>query len=259
MQSMSLVRQREYSPRRVAERAGERTMPKIYLVDDDENILTSVSMFLESEGYEVRKFHDGVTALEALKASPPDLAVFDVKMPRMDGLELLRRLRQTSNLPVIFLTSKDDEFDEAIGFNMGADDYITKPFSQRLLGERIKAVLRRAKLTNIELPEPQEGDDKVIRRGKLLLDPNRHACSWDGNAVRLTVTEFLILESLAKRPGYVKSRDQLMDAAYDDQIYVDDRTIDSHIKRLRKKFRKTDKSFDGIETLYGVGYKYKEA
>jgi len=240
MQTMSLVRQQKYSPRRVAERAGERTMAKIYLVDDDENILTSVSMFLESEGYEVRKFHDGVSALEALKASPPDLAVFDVKMPRMDGLELLRRLRMTSNLPVIFLTSKDDEFDEAIGFNMGADDYITKPFSQRLLGERIKAVLRRAKLTNIELPEPQEGDDKVIRRGKLLLDPNRHACSWDGNAVRLTVN-------------------QLMDAAYDDQIYVDDRTIDSHIKRLRKKFRKSDKSFDGIETLYGVGYKYKEA
>jgi len=212
MQTMSLVRQMKYSPRPVADRAGERTMAKIFLVDDDENILTSVSMFLENEGYEVRKFHDGVSALEALKASPPDLAVFDVKMPRMDGLELLRRLRQTSNLPVIFLTSKDDEFDEAIGFNMGADDYITKPFSQRLLGERIKAVLRRAKLTNIELPEPQEGDDKVIRRGKLLLDPNRHACSWDGNAVR-----------------------------------------------LRKKFRKSDKSFDGIETLYGVGYKYKEA
>jgi len=220
---MSLVKEKAYSPRR----AGMKSMAKIYLVDDDENILTSVSMFLEGEGYEVRKFHDGVSALEALKASPPDLAVFDIKMPRMDGLELLRRLRQTSNLPVIFLTSKDDEFDEAIGLNMGADDYITKPFSQRLLNERIKAVLRRA--------------------------------SWDGNPVRLTVTEFLILESLAKRPGYVKSRDQLMDAAYDDQIYVDDRTIDSHIKRLRKKFRKTDKSFDGIETLYGVGYKYREA
>ena len=259
MQTMSLVSQRDYSPRRSAENIGKRNMPKIFLVDDDENILTSVSMFLENEGYEVRKFHDGVTALAALKATPPDLAVFDVKMPRMDGLELLRRLRQTSNLPVIFLTSKDDEFDEAIGFNMGADDYITKPFSQRLLGERIKAVLRRAKLSDFELPTPQDGDDKVIRRGKLLLDPNRHACSWDGNAVRLTVTEFLILESLARRPGYVKSRDQLMDAAYDDQIYVDDRTIDSHIKRLRKKFRKTDKSFDGIETLYGVGYKYKEA
>ena len=235
-------------------------MAKIYLVDDDENILTSVSMFLEGEGYEVRKFHDGASALEVLKSDPPDLAVFDVKMPRMDGLELLRRLRTTSNLPVIFLTSKDDEFDEAIGLNMGADDYIKKPFSQRLLGERIKAVLRRANLTSIVNPAPgADGDEKVISRGKLVLDPNRHACSWDGSPVRLTVTEFLILEALAKRPGFVKSRDQLMDAAYDDQIYVDDRTIDSHIKRLRKKFRKTDKSFDGIETLYGVGYKYKEA
>ncbi len=234
-------------------------MAKIYLVDDDENILTSVSMYLEGEGYEVRKFHDGATALEALKSSPPDLAVFDIKMPRMDGIELLRRLRQTSNLPVIFLTSKGDELDEAIGFSMGADDYITKPFSQRLLGERIKAVLRRAKLTNTAMPEPKEGDEKVIRRGQLVLDPNRHACSWQGEPVRLTVTEFLILEALAKRPGYVKSRDQLMDAAYDDQIYVDDRTIDSHIKRLRKKFRKTDRTFDAIETLYGVGYKYKES
>lgn len=234
-------------------------MATIFLVDDDENILTSVSMYLEGEGYDVRKFHDGVAALEALKDSPPDLAVFDVKMPRMDGIELLRRLRQSSDLPVIFLTSKDDELDEAIGFSMGADDYITKPFSQRLLGERIKAILRRAKLTSVVNPVPEEGDDKVIRRGKLVLDPNRHACSWDGDPVRLTVTEFLIIEALAKRPGYVKSRDQLMDAAYDDQIYVDDRTIDSHIKRLRKKFRKTDKSFDGIETLYGVGYKYKES
>ncbi|MGB0907626.1 MAG: response regulator transcription factor [Maricaulaceae bacterium] len=234
-------------------------MAKIYLVDDDENILTSVSIFLEGEGYEVRTFHDGVSALEVLKSSPPDLAIFDIKMPRMDGLELLRRLRQSSNLPVIFLTSKDDEIDEAIGLNMGADDYIKKPFSQRLLGERIKAVLRRASLTDIEMPIPEEGDTKVIRRGKLVLDANRHACSWDGNPVRLTVTEFLIIEALANRPGFVKSRDQLMDAAYDDQIYVDDRTIDSHIKRLRKKFRKHDKSFDGIETLYGVGYKYREA
>ncbi len=238
----------------------ELGMKTIYLVDDDENILTSVSIFLENEGYSVKCFHDGASALDVLKAEPPDLAVFDIKMPRMDGLELLRRLRQTSNLPVIFLTSKDDEFDEAIGLNMGADDYIKKPFSQRLLGERIKAVLRRAALTNVDSPEPEiEGNAKVMKRGKLLLDPNRHACSWDGQAVRLTVTEFLILEALARRPGFVKSRDQLMDAAYDEQIYVDDRTIDSHIKRLRKKFRKTDKSFDGIETLYGVGYKYKEA
>ena len=234
-------------------------MANIALVDDDENILTSVSMFLEDAGHKVSTYNNGASALEALAQSPCDLAVFDVKMPRMDGLELLRRLRQTSNLPVIFLTSKDDEFDEAIGLNMGADDYITKPFSQRLLGERIKAVLRRSKLGNVETPMPQEGDDKVIKRGQLVLDPNRHACSWKGEPVRLTVTEFLILHALAYRPGYVKSRDNLMDVAYDDQVYVDDRTIDSHIKRLRKKFRKTDKEFDGIETLYGVGYKYKEA
>ncbi len=234
-------------------------MANIALVDDDENILTSVSMFLEDAGHTVKTYNNGASALEALAKTPVDLAVFDIKMPRMDGLELLRRLRQTSNLPVIFLTSKDDEFDEAIGLNMGADDYITKPFSQRLLGERIKAVLRRSKLGSVEMPVPQEGDDKVIRRGSLVLDPNRHACSWKGEPVRLTVTEFLILQALAMRPGYVKSRDNLMDAAYDDQIYVDDRTIDSHIKRLRKKFRKSDKEFDGIETLYGVGYKYKEA
>ncbi|MGB3455208.1 MAG: response regulator transcription factor [Litorimonas sp.] len=234
-------------------------MATIFLVDDDENILTSVSMYLEGEGYDVRKFHDGASALEALKKSPPDLAVFDVKMPRMDGIELLRRLRQTSNLPVIFLTSKDDELDEAIGFSMGADDYITKPFSQRLLGSRIKAVLRRARLSGTPDEASEDGDGKIIRRGKLVLDPNRHACTWKDGEVRLTVTEFLILEALARRPGYVKSRDQLMDAAYDDQIYVDDRTIDSHIKRLRKKFRKTDPDFDGIETLYGVGYKYKES
>ena len=234
-------------------------MANIALVDDDENILTSVSLFLEDAGHTVRTYNNGASALEALSKTPCDLAVFDVKMPRMDGLELLRRLRQTSNLPVIFLTSKDDEFDEAIGLNMGADDYITKPFSQRLLGERIKAVLRRAKLGSVEMPVPQEGDDKVIKRGSLVLDPNRHACSWKGEPVRLTVTEFLILHALANRPGYVKSRDNLMDIAYDDQVYVDDRTIDSHIKRLRKKFRKTDKAFDGIETLYGIGYKYKEA
>jgi two-component system response regulator ChvI len=234
-------------------------MAMIALVDDDENILTSLSIFLEDAGHQVRAYNDGARALEALTKDPVDLAVFDIKMPRMDGLELLRRLRQTSNVPVIFLTSKDDEFDEALGLNLGADDYITKPFSQRLLGERIKAVLRRSKLSSVDTVAPVEGDDKVVKRGSLLLDANRHACSWKGEPVRLTVTEFLILEALAKRPGFVKSRDQLMDAAYDDQVYVDDRTIDSHIKRLRKKFRKSDKEFDGIETLYGIGYKYKEA
>jgi len=231
-------------------------MTNIALVDDDENILTSVSMFLEGEGYTVRVYHDGVTALAALIDMPPDLAIFDVKMPRMDGMELLRRWRQTSDVPVIFLTSKGDEIDEALGLTLGADDYITKPFSQRLLAGRIKAVLRRTLGTTI----PKEnGDEKVIIRGNLTLDPNRHACVWNGEPVRLTVTEFLILQALANRPGYVKSRDQLMDAAYDDQIYVDDRTIDSHIKRLRKKFRMVDQKFDSIETLYGVGYRYNSA
>ncbi len=235
-------------------------MATIAVVDDDENILASISMFLENEGYNVRTYTDGSSAYSALTESPPDLAILDIKMPRMDGLELLRRLRQNSNLPVIFLTSKDDEVDEVVGLNLGADDYITKPFSQRLLGERIKAILRRAAVNSGDATavDPDE-DRKVIVRGRLMLDPNRHACSWDGEPVRLTVTEFLILQALAQRPGYVKSRDQLMDAAYDDQIYVDDRTIDSHIKRLRKKFRTVTDEFDAIETLYGVGYRYKES
>jgi two-component system response regulator ChvI len=204
----------------------------------------------------VRTYHDGQTALTALAESPPDIAILDIKMPKMDGVEVLRRLRQTSALPVIFLTSKDDETDEVVGFTVGADDYITKPFSQRLLGERVKALLRRVK--GATPGSAEAGDKKSIVRGELVLDPNRHACTWKGGPVRLTVTEFLILQALAQRPGYVKSRDQLMDAAYDDQVYVDDRTIDSHIKRLRKKFRDADDTFDAIETLYGVGYRYNE-
>ncbi len=230
-------------------------MPTIALVDDDENILASLKIFFEQEGYQVRTYHDGATALAAMSEQPPDVAVLDVKMPRMDGIELLRRLRQSANTPVIFLTSKDEEMDEVVGFNVGADDYITKPFSQRLLAERVKAVLRRARAPG-GAPEP--GDKKSMARGELSLDPNRHACTWKGDQVRLTVTEFLILQALAQRPGYVKSRDQLMDAAYVDQVYVDDRTIDSHIKRLRKKFREVDDAFDAIETLYGVGYRYNE-
>ncbi|WP_019960542.1 response regulator transcription factor [Woodsholea maritima] len=232
-------------------------MTTIALVDDDENILTSVSIFLEGEGFNVRTFTDGASALPVLTESPPDLAIFDIKMPRMDGLELLRRVRQSSNLPVIFLTSKDDEFDEALGLDLGADDYIAKPFSQQLLAKRVKAVLRRTQGSTLDA-NGESNDLKPVIRGKLTLDPNRHACSWEGHPVRLTVTEFLILQALATRPGYVKSRDNLMDAAYDDQVYVDDRTIDSHIKRVRKKFRQVDNTFDGIETLYGVGYRYKE-
>jgi two-component system response regulator ChvI len=233
-------------------------MATIALVDDDKNILESVTMLLEQEGYHVRAYSDGAAALGALTATPPDLAILDIKMPRMDGLELLRRLRQHADLPVIFLTSKDEEIDELMGLNAGADDYIRKPFSQRLLLERVKAVLRRNE-THKGPATPGEVKKEALVRGKLALDPQRHECTWDGKPVRLTVTEFLILQCLAQRPGFVKSRDNLMDAAYDDQVYVDDRTIDSHIKRLRRKFKQVDDNFDAIETLYGVGYRYREA
>jgi two-component system response regulator ChvI len=230
-------------------------MATIALVDDDKNILASVSMLLEQEGYTVRSYSDGASAFSGLSTAPPDLAILDIKMPRMDGLELLRRLRQSGDLPVILLTSKDEEIDELMGLNAGADDYIRKPFSQRLLLERVRAVLRRAEAKPAGGGEPKK---ESLVRGKLALDPQRHECTWDGKPVRLTVTEFLILQALAQRPGFVKSRDSLMDAAYDDQVYVDDRTIDSHIKRLRKKFKAVADDFDAIETLYGVGYRYKE-
>lgn len=228
----------------------------IALVDDDKNILTSVTIALEGEGFRVRSYMDGASALKALSEKPADLAVLDIKMPRMDGMELLRRLRQTTDMPVIFLTSKDEEIDEMLGLKMGADDYIGKPFSQRLLIERIRAVLRRGAAVK---SKPEKGsEEEVMVRGRLSLDPLRHQVTWVGNPVSLTVTEFLILQALAQRPGHVKSRDQLMDAAYSDDIYVDDRTIDSHIKRLRKKFRAVDENFTAIETLYGVGYRYSE-
>ena len=230
---------------------------RIALVDDDRNIVTSVSIALEAEGFKVISYTDGETALRGLTSRPVDLAVLDIKMPRMDGMELLRKLRQTSEIPVIFLTSKDDEVDELMGLRMGADDYIKKPFSQRLLIERIRALLRRADLEN----RAAEGGQKTqgaFARGELVIDGDRHLCTWKGEPVRLTVTEFLLLRALAQRPGLVKSRDQLMDAAYGENIYVDDRTIDSHIKRLRKKLRTVDENFDKIETLYGVGYRYKE-
>ena len=231
----------------------------IALVDDDRNILTSVSIALQAEGFLTRVYSDGETALKALVENPPDLAIFDVKMPRMDGLELLRRLREKNQIPVIFLTSKDEEIDELMGLNAGADDYIRKPFSQRLLLERVRAVLRRAEGRGAAAPAAGDAAKKeALVRGKLALDPQRHECTWDGKPVRLTVTEFLILQALAQRPGFVKSRDSLMDAAYDDQVYVDDRTIDSHIKRLRKKFKVVADDFDAIETLYGVGYRYRE-
>lgn len=235
-------------------------MQTIALVDDDRNILTSVSMALEAEGYRVETYTDGASALDGLIARPPQLAIFDIKMPRMDGMELLRRLRQKSDIPVIFLTSKDEEIDELFGLKMGADDFITKPFSQRLLVERVKAVLRRAASREAGAAgRTSTTPTKSLERGHLVMDQERHTCTWQDEPVTLTVTEFLILQSLAQRPGVVKSRDALMDAAYDEQVYVDDRTIDSHIKRLRKKFKMVDNDFDMIETLYGVGYRFREA
>jgi two-component system, OmpR family, response regulator ChvI len=232
--------------------------PTIALVDDDRNILTSVSIALQSEGFTVRVYSDGETALKALLENPPELAVLDIKMPRMDGMELLRRLREKSSIPTIFLTSKDDELDEALGLAMGADDYITKPFSQRLLIARIRAILRRTEARAATEDEPETSAAEKIVRGRLEMDPARHKVLWNGEDVTLTVTEFLILEALAQRPGFVKSRDQLMDTAYQDDVYVDDRTIDSHIKRLRRKFRQVDSEFKAIETLYGVGYRFAE-
>jgi two-component system response regulator ChvI len=233
----------------------------IALVDDDRNILTTLSIALQSEGYATRVYSDGEAALAALRSNPPDLAVFDIKMPRMDGLELLRRLRETSSLPVIFLTSKDEEADEEVGLAMGADDYISKPFSQRLLLARIRAILRRAgpvQDSGTEAPESDTPETTVIERGRLRMDPARHQVTWGGKPVSLTVTEFLILEALATRPGVIKSRNQLMDAAYPDDIFVDDRTVDSHIKRLRRKFRAIDNEFTAIETLYGAGYSFSD-
>ena len=232
-------------------------MSKIALVDDDRNIFTSVSMTLEAEGFEVETYNDGQSALDAFNRKLPDMAVLDIKMPRMDGMELLQRLRQKTNMPIIFLTSKDDEIDEILGLRMGADDYVKKPFSQRLLVERIRTLLHRNEvLDGAIIPETEE--TKVMVRGELVMDPLRNSVSWKGKDVTLTVTEFLLLQALAQRPGFVKSRDQLMDVAYDDQIYVDDRTIDSHIKRLRKKMRTVDDDFTAIETLYGIGYRYNE-
>ena len=230
----------------------------IALVDDDRNILTSLSMALQSEGFVTRLYSDGEAALKALTDNPPDLAVLDIKMPRMDGMELLRRLREKCDFLVVFLTSKDEELDEALGLAMGADDYITKPFSQRLLIARIRAVLRRTEARGRPIDDDEAAKAAEIVRGRLRMDPARHRVSWNGHDVTLTVTEFLILDALAQRPGVVKSRNQLMDVAYQDDIYVDDRTIDSHIKRMRRKFRAVDSGFKSIETLYGVGYRFAE-
>jgi two-component system response regulator ChvI len=246
-------------PNQVPARQGNAAQQCIALVDDDRNILTTVSIALQAEGYATRVYADGEAALKALLDNPPDLAIFDIKMPRMDGLELLQRLREKSSLPVIFLTSKDEEPDEALGLALGADDYIAKPFSQRLLIARIRAILRRTELNRSAPDEPApEGLPDPVSRGRLLMDPARHRVTWNDLPVSLTVTEFLILEALAARPGVVKSRNQLMDAAYSEDVFVDDRTIDSHIKRLRRKFRAVDPEFSAIDTLYGAGYSFAD-
>lgn len=227
----------------------------IALVDDDQNILASVSMALEAEGFKITTYSNGQAALAGLQKNVPDLAVFDVKMPEMDGLELLQKFREFHDTPVIFLTSVDDEVDQILGLRLGADDYITKPFSQRLLIERIKVLLRR-----VDAGKSNDKNQKTKKTviGDLTMDDDRHLCAWRGQPVNLTVTEYLLVKTLVSRPGMVKTRDQLIDDAYGENIYVDDRTIDSHIKRVRKKFKKLDSDFDHIETLYGVGYRYRE-
>lgn len=230
-------------------------MVKICLIDDDQNILASLSLALKSEKFEVETYSDGIAGLEALKDNNFDIAILDIKMPRLDGLEVLQKLRNSSDIPVIFLTSKDDEIDQLLGLKMGADDYITKPFSQKLLIERVKVILKR---TSSSSKENEINSDSLIERGNLLLNMDRHECHWKEERIKLTVTEFLLLESLVNRPGYVKNRDQLMSAAYSDDLYVDDRTIDSHIKRIRRKFKAIDKDFNSIETLYGVGYRFNQ-
>ena len=228
---------------------------KIILVDDDRNITTSVSMALQAEGFAVETFNDGEAGLKGIEANKPDLAILDIKMPRMDGMELLENIRKNdSALPVIFLSSKDDEIDQVLGLRMGADDYITKPFSQRLLIERIRTLLRRQKLG-----QQDDKNEKKIQIGDMLLDDDRYLCAWKGKPVSLTVTEYLLVKSLAINPGHVKSRDQLIEAAYGETIYVDDRTIDSHVKRVRQKFKKADPEFESIEAVYGAGYRFIES
>lgn len=232
---------------------------KIALIDDDQNILTSVSIALESEGFDVSTYSDGETGLNGVLKDPADLVVLDMKMPRMDGMEVIKHLKEKTDIPVIFLTSKDDEIDQVLGLRMGAEDYITKPFSQRLLIERIRVILRRQDLLKEMQGGAKPDESETLKRGNLVLDDSKHICSWKGHPIDLTVTEYLLVKSLAQNPGHVKNRDQLMDFAYGESIYVDDRTIDSHIKRVRKKFKKIDDGFKNIETVYGIGYRYVEA
>ena len=225
----------------------------IALVDDDRNILTSISMALEHEGFKVQTYIDAETALAGISRNPPDLAVVDIKMPGMDGEELLKRLRKKTTIPILFLTSKDEEVDELLGLKLGADDFIKKSggFSMKVLIERIRVQLRKK-------THAVDDSKNLIKHGKLVLDPSQLECEWNGKSLpeKLTTTEFLIVKELAKRPGIIKERAQLMDIAYKDNNDIEDRTIDSHVKRIRKKFKKVDQNFSAIETRYGSGYRW---
>jgi two-component system, OmpR family, response regulator ChvI len=224
----------------------------VAVIDDDPDILETLSSALSDEGLEVRSYKEGQDAVRALRQKPAGVAIVDIKMPGMDGLEVLRQLRKFGDLPIVFLTSKDAEVDELVGLRMGADDYIRKPVSTRLVIERVRSLLRRLELL-------ESGNERTIHYGELRLSPGTHRCHWRGSSIDLTVTEFLVLQSLALHPGHVRQREQIMRSAYGEHIYVDDRTIDSHIKRLRRKFRHVDRNFAEIETLYGIGYRYREA
>ena len=230
----------------------------IFLIDDDKNMLTSISMLLENEGYKVSTFSDGESGLKAILENSPDIAVVDIKMPRLDGIELLKKLRRTSNMPVIFLTSKDTEIDELLGLKIGADDYITKPFSQNILMERIRILIKRTELKDINKKDNID-DRNSIKEGNIFLDTEKYMCKWKNKTVNLTVTEFLLIKSLVKNIGAVKSRDQLIVSAFgEDKENIDDRAIDHHFKRIRKKFKNADNDFNSIVTIYGGGYKFSE-
>ena len=230
----------------------------VFLIDDDKNILTSISMLLENEGYKVSTFSDGESGLKAILENNPDIAVVDIKMPRLDGIELLKKLRRTSNMPVIILTSKDTEIDELLGLKVGADDYITKPFSQNILVERIRILIKRTELKNIKKKDNID-DKNSIKEGNIFLDTEKYMCKWKNKTVNLTVTEFLLIKSLVKNIGAVKSRDQLIVSAFgEDKENIDDRSIDHHFKRIRKKFKSADNDFNSIVTIYGGGYKFSE-
>ena len=230
----------------------------VFLIDDDKNILASISMLLENEGYKVSTFSDGESGLKAILENSPDIAVVDIKMPRLDGIELLKKLRRTSNMPVIFLTSKDTEIDELLGLKVGADDYITKPFSQNILIERIRILIKRTELKNTKKKDNID-DKNSIKEGNIFLDTEKYMCKWKNKTVNLTVTEFLLIKSLVKNAGAVKSRDQLIVSAFgEDKENIDDRSIDHHFKRIRKKFKSADNDFNSIVTIYGGGYKFSE-